>query len=147
MKRDQVSGISFKHILSNFFRHLTVLKDMAQSFRDLLIWKKAMALVTEVYRVTRQYPKDELYGLTSQIRRAAVSVPSNIAEGKGRHSNHEFRHFLALARGSLLELETQLEISENLGYLENENSKDLREKASELGRILNGFLEAVSKRK
>jgi four helix bundle protein len=90
---------------------------MGDSYKDLIEWRKAMELVTEIYRATREFPRDELYGLTNQLRRAAVSVPSNIAEGQARFSRKEFRHFLSHARGSLVEIETQLTIAQNLGYL------------------------------
>ena len=86
---------------------------MADAYRDLIAWRKATALALEIYRATQNFPKDELYGLTSQMRRAAVSVASNIAEGKGRNSRKEFAQFLYRARGSLLELETQLFIQKN----------------------------------
>jgi len=79
---------------------------MGESYRELIAWQKAIRLVTEIYQATRQFPRDELYGLTSQLRRAAVSVPSNIAEGQARFSRKEFHHFLSQARGSLVEIET-----------------------------------------
>ena len=104
-----------------------------------------MDLVTAVYRATANFPKDELFGLTSQLRRAAVSIPSNIAEGQGRLSEKEFRYFLGQARGSLMEVETQLQIAENLGYLERETTRMLMEACAEVGRILNGLLASVSK--
>ena len=107
--------------------------------RDLMVWQKAMTLVTDVYRVTRGFPKDELYGLTAQLRRAAVSIPSNLAEGHGRNSRREFHHFVGQARGSLTELETQLEIATNLGYLPQANASELLAKASEIARMLNGL--------
>jgi four helix bundle protein len=88
---------------------------VGESYRDLIAWQKAMDLVTAIYRVTGSFPREELYGLTSQLRRAAVSVPSNIAEGQARFSRKEFHHFLSQARGSLVEIETQLMIAENLG--------------------------------
>lgn len=88
------------------------------SYRDLLVWQKAVDLVTEIYRLTRQYPKDELYGITGQLRRAAVSIPSNIAEGQARLSTGEFRQFLGNAKGSLAEVETQLVISGKLDYMD-----------------------------
>jgi four helix bundle protein len=91
---------------------------MVQSYRDLVAWNKAMELVTEIYRVTHAFPKEELFGLVSQLRRAAVSIPSNIAEGKGRISKGEFRQFLGNARGSLAEVETQILIAQNLSYLD-----------------------------
>jgi four helix bundle protein len=90
---------------------------MGQTYRDLVVWQKAMELVTEIYKATERFPKEEIYGLTSQLRRAAISVPSNIAEGQGRLTKKEFHHFLGYARGSLLEMETQLLIAQNLGYL------------------------------
>ena len=99
-----------------------------------------MGLVTAVYRVTGTFPRDELFGITAQLRRAAVSVPSNIAEGQGRLSEREFRFFLGQARGSLMEVETQLQIAENLGYLLREDTKRLLESCAEVGRILDGFV-------
>jgi four helix bundle protein len=104
-----------------------------------------MELVTAVYRVTAGFPKDELFGITSQIRRAAVSIPSNIAEGQGRLSEKEFRFFLGQARGSFMEVETQLQIAENLGYLQHETARRQMESCDEVGRILNGLLTSVSK--
>ena len=90
---------------------------MARSYRDLFVWRQARALVAQVYRSTEQFPRTEVYGLTSQIRRAAVSIVSNIAEGQGRLTSGEFVHFLGQARGSLLELDTQLLIASDLAYL------------------------------
>jgi|SRR5581483_4769150 len=107
--------------------------------RDLIVWQKAMTLVTDIYRVTRDFPKDELYGLSSQLRRAAVSIPSNLAEGHGRTSRKEFHHFIGNARGSLTEVETQLEIAQNLGFLEEPCAAQLLSKASEVARMLNGL--------
>ncbi len=118
---------------------------MGRSYRDLVVWQKAMELVTGVYRATARFPHDEIYGLTSQVRRAAVSVPSNIAEGQGRLSENEFRHFLGLARGSLMEVETQLQIAENLGYLQQKENHELLRSACEVGKILNGLIASVSK--
>lgn len=102
-----------------------------------------MTLVTDVYRATESFPSRELYGLTNQVRRSAVSVPSNIAEGKGRFSKREFVQFLATARGSLCEMQTQLEIARNLGYLETEQFNHLDEQSREVGRIINGLIKAV----
>ena len=118
---------------------------MGRSYKDLVAWQKSMDLVTAIYRTSGSFPKEELFGLTSQLRRAAVSIPSNIAEGQGRLSEKEFRHFLGLARGSLMELETQLQIAENLGYLKSESSAALMQVCAEVGRILNGLLASVSK--
>jgi four helix bundle protein len=101
-----------------------------------------MGLVVEVYRVTRTFPRDELFGLLSQMRRAAVSVPSNIAEGKGRLSRNDQVHFFLNSRGSLLELETQVLIADNLGYLETETALALTAQIEEAERLLNGLINA-----
>ena len=90
---------------------------MGHSYKDLIVWQKAVAMVTDVYRATQSFPKDETYGLSSQLRRSAVSVASNIAEGQGRLSKREFRQFLSQAHGSLIEMETQVVIGANLGYV------------------------------
>jgi four helix bundle protein len=116
---------------------------MADAYQDLIAWRKATQLALDIYRCTRTFPKDELYGLTSQMRRAAVSVASNIAEGKGRYSRKEFLQFLYRARGSLLELQTQLFIAGELDYLESISARRIKDKADELGRILNGLTTSV----
>ena len=107
--------------------------------RDLIAWQKAMRLVTDVYKATRSFPREEAYGLTNQLRRAAVSVPSNLAEGHGRNSRKEFHQFIGQARGSLLEVETQLEIAVNLGYLPRAVASSLLDEAAAVARILNGL--------
>jgi len=106
-----------------------------------------MALVLEVYRSTQTFPKTETYGLVSQLRRAAVSIPSNIAEGQARLSTGEFRQFLGNARGSLMEVETQVLLARELGYLEHDESESLLAAAAEVGRILNGLLNSLPSRK
>lgn len=116
---------------------------MASSYRDLRTWKLAIGLALEIYRSTRDFPREELYGLTSQLRRAAVSVASNIAEGKGRHSNKEFLVFLYHARGSLLEVETQLLIARELGYLEEPAASHLAVKSEELAKTLNALINSL----
>src|SRR5258708_31871305 len=88
---------------------------MGHSYRALIVWQKAIAMVTDIYRATQNFPRQEIYGLTSQLRRSAVSVASNIAEGQGRLSRREFRPFLGVARGSLIEMETQAVVVENIG--------------------------------
>jgi four helix bundle protein len=118
----------------------------ASSFRDLRVWQEAMKLTTEIYRNTAGFPKHELYGLSQQIRRAAVSVPSNIAEGKGHRSNKEFVRFLLHARGSLLELQTQLLISEELQYLRKEAASRLLALAEGVGRALSGLINSTSEK-
>ena len=118
----------------------------ASSFRDLRVWQDAIQLTTEIYRSTASFPKHETYGLTQQIRRAAVSVPSNIAEGKGHRSNKEFAHFLLHARGSLLEVQTQLMIAEELQYLSKPQSELLLGLAERVGRALSGLINSMSMR-
>jgi four helix bundle protein len=117
-----------------------------RSYRDLIAWQKAIELVTEIYRATEGFPDSEPFGLTSQLRRAAVSVPSNVAEGQGRQSTGEFKQFLGHARGSLLEVETQIFIAGNLGYLSREQSASLIKRTEEVGRILNGLLNSLKGR-
>ena len=110
------------------------------SYKDLIAWQKGMGLVTAIYDATEGFPPHEQFGLVSQIRRAAVSVPSNIAEGKGRYSQKEFVQFLYHARGSLLELETQLSIARDLEYIDQPLFESLESDTEELGRILNGLI-------
>jgi four helix bundle protein len=116
---------------------------MGDSYRDLIAWRKAMDLVTEVYQFTQAFPREERYGLTNQLRRAAVSVPSNIAEGQARYCAKEFRLFLSHARGSLVEIETQLLIAQNLKYGSASEIERLLDRASELGKILNGLVRSI----
>jgi four helix bundle protein len=113
------------------------------NFKDLVVWQRAVDLVAEIYVATRDFPRDELYGLTSQVRRAAVSIPSTIAEGQGRLTRGEFRQFLGQAKGSLAEVETQLIIAHRLGYLASPDS--LLEHLNEVGRLLNGLLNSLSR--
>jgi len=115
----------------------------SSSFRDLRVWQDAMKLTAQIYRITAGFPKHEVYGLSQQVRRAAVSVPSNIAEGKGRSSDKEFAQFLFHARGSLLELETQLLIAEELQYLSKEQSNQLAGIAEKVGRALSGLINSL----
>jgi len=114
---------------------------MAQHYRDLIVWQKAIELVTEIYRATQGFPKEELYGLTSQIRRSAVSIPSNIAEGQARLTPGEFRQSLGYARGSYAELDTQLVIATNLGYLPP--AQNQANQLAEVGRMLNALLNSI----
>jgi len=117
---------------------------MGKSYRELVAWQKAMDLVTAIYRLTSAFPREEIYGLVSQMRRAAVSVPSNIAEGQGRHGVAEFRHFLRQACGSLMELETQAIIAERLGYADAKATAQILDSAAEVGKILNGLLHSLN---
>lgn len=112
-------------------------------FRDLTVWQRSMELATVVYRVTKEFPADERFGLTSQMRRAGVSVPSNIAEGHARHSTGEYIHALGIARGSLAELETQAELAHRLGMLSMVQQQELRELFLEIGRMLNGLVGSL----
>jgi four helix bundle protein len=113
---------------------------MSTAYSDLLVWRKAMDLVCHVYSCTRSFPKEELYGLSSQMRRSAVSVPSNIAEGKGRFSRKELVEFLFHARGSLMELETQILIADRLGYIDSKTTGVLCSECAEIARMLNGLV-------
>jgi four helix bundle protein len=116
---------------------------MGYRYQDLIAWQKAKTFASEIYRATELFPKSEIYGLTSQLRRAAVSVASNIAEGQGRLTKGEFCHFLGQARGSLLEVETQLSISLDLHLLSEDEFDDLCQRSSEVRRLLNGLIESM----
>jgi four helix bundle protein len=120
---------------------------MSHKYKDLIVWQRAKLLATAVYRITDRFPKSELYGLTSQLRRAAVSVASNIAEGQGRLTMGEFLHFLGQSRGSLLELETQLAIAVDLRYLDASEYTKLEDQTYEVQRLLNGLIESLRRRK
>jgi four helix bundle protein len=118
---------------------------VARSYRELLVWQKAKALAVQTYRVTEQFPKNETYGLTSQTRRAAVSVASNIAEGQGRLTPGEFLHFLGQARGSLLELDTQVAIALDLTYLKPDQYEILDREIYQVLGLLNRLIESLRK--
>ena len=105
-----------------------------------------MGLVKQIYETTENFPKEEIYGLTSQIRRAAVSVPSNIAEGQGRDLTKEFLHHLSIAYGSLMETETQILIAESLDYLKAEETELILEKTAEVGRVINGLSRSLKQK-
>jgi four helix bundle protein len=113
-------------------------------YRELIVWQKSMDLVEEIYRVTQSFPREELYGLTNQLRRAAVSVPSNIAEGQGRGIGGEFAHHLRIANGSLQEVETQMLIAVRLGYINSTVVEAALAMSAEVGRVLRGLLRSVS---
>jgi four helix bundle protein len=113
------------------------------SFKELRVWQEAMRLAVDVYQQTADFPKQELYGLTQQMRRAAVSIPSNIAEGKGHRSNREFSHFLFHARGSLLELQTQVMVARELQYLSSERGQLLLDSSEAVGRALSGLINSL----
>lgn len=116
---------------------------MPDSYRDLRVWQQAMKLAVRTYRETECFPAREHYGLTAQLRRAAISVPSNIAEGKGRRTDPEFLTFLFHARGSLLELETQISLAEQLGYLSQFSSRSLLRDTASVGSALTGLINSL----
>ena len=112
--------------------------------QELLVWHKAMDMVCEIYKLTRLLPKEEIYGLCNQMQRAAVSVPSNIAEGQSRSSNKEFAQFASIARGSNAELETQLQICQRLGYLTEAQTKTARNLCSEISKMLTALISSLT---
>ena len=116
---------------------------MGQSYRELIAWQKAMEFVMEVYRATRTFPHDEVYGLASQMRRSAVAVPANIAQGQSRFSGGEFFNLLGRSRGALVEVETEALLARDLGYLPVEKADVVLAKAAELGKILNGLINSI----
>lgn len=116
---------------------------MSASYRDLRVWQNAMDLVISVYDETQSFPRAELYGLTSQMRRASVSIPSNIAEGKGRSTDRDRALFFCHARGSLLELETQILIAQRLMYLPPTSAESLIKTSTELSRMLNSLIQSI----
>lgn len=117
-----------------------------RTHKDLEVWQQSMRMVTSVYELTKEFPKEEMYGLTNQIRRAAVSVPSNIAEGAARHSRKEFIQFLYIALGSTMEVDTQIIISKNLGYLDNEKRLKLCNRINDIGKMINGLIKYLKER-
>ena len=115
----------------------------ARSFRDLHVWRLGKDLVIEVYEATKRFPREEVYGLAAQMRRAAVSIPSNVAEGFNRHHNREYRQFLYVALGSCAELETQTEVSRELGYLDHPKHRRLLEKLDHEGKMLQNLIKRL----
>jgi four helix bundle protein len=111
-----------------------------KGYRELVVWQKSMGLAEEVYTTTNSFPKSELYGLTSQMRRAVISIASNIAEGQGRNSTGEFIQFLGIAKGSVAEIETQLELACRLQMLSSVETLRLTNQANEIGRMLTGLI-------
>jgi len=121
---------------------------MAQikTYRDLVVWQKSMTLVTEIYKITKIFPKDEIYGLVTQMRRCAISIPSNIAEGYGRNSTNDYIRFLRISIGSLNELQTQLEISHNLNYFEEKDFRKFYESSREVERMISSLIRKITAR-
>ena len=111
----------------------------ASDFTQLKIWQRSMKLTEEIYSVTKTFPKEELYGLTSQIRRSAISIPSNIAEGSQRHSRKDFSHFISIAKGSCAEVETQLILASVFGFIKESTLSILRNELGEISRMLHAF--------
>jgi len=116
---------------------------MAQAFQDLVVWQRAMEMTISIYRLTRSFPNDEKYGLTSQLRRAAVSVASNIAEGRGRNTEGEFRQFLGLAQGSNYEVQTQILVATRLEMGQPELLREAQNLSVEVGKMLSSLIAAL----
>ncbi|MCX5644851.1 MAG: four helix bundle protein [Phycisphaerae bacterium] len=117
-----------------------------KSYRDLDVWREAMDFVVQCYRMAGTFPKSEMCGLTSQLQRAAVSIPANIAEGQGRQHEKEFLQHLAIAYGSLAEVETHVQIARRLEYIEGEKESQMLERTARIGRMLNGLKKSVEER-
>jgi four helix bundle protein len=122
------------------------MKIMLESYRDLKVWQKAIDMVVGCYEISRRFPKDEIYGLTSQLRRAAVSVPVNIAEGYGRGSRKEYLQFLTIAQGSLKEVETHLIIAQRLDYLTQAQLKIALTRSDEIGKMLGSLIRSLKEK-
>ena len=117
-----------------------------ETHKDLRVWQQSIELVTSIYMITKTFPKEEMFGLVSQMRRAAVSVPSNIAEGYARGTDRENLHFLRISSGSMSEVETQLLLSLNLGYLSQESYDELSENLTSVWKQLNALISSIKKR-
>jgi four helix bundle protein len=117
-----------------------------KDYRELMVWQKAMDLVENIYRTTGEFPREEIYGLTSQIRRAAVSIPSNIAEGNGRNTTRDYVHFLGMAYGSVKEVETQVLIAERLRYIDSSHSNGLVQMTTKIARLLSGLAKSLKRK-
>ena len=115
-----------------------------RDFRDLDIWKKGIEIVKDVYEIVEKFPKQEFYGLVSQVQKSAISIPSNIAEGFNRFHNKEYKQFLYIALGSCAELETQIEIASELKYINDENKKDILEKINHESRMLTNLIKKIN---
>jgi four helix bundle protein len=118
---------------------------MEKPHKKLEAWKQSMDLVIEIYRTTENFPSQEIYGLTNQIRRAAISIPSNIAEGAARQTKKEFTNYLHMAQGSLSELDTQIELASRLGYFDQETFRMLDERLERIDKMITGLIHHLSK--
>ena len=119
---------------------------MTSHYAELKVWQKSVYFVTQIYQCTASFPKEELYGLTSQIRRAAISIPSNIAEGASRETTKDFLRFIGISNGSLAELQTQLIIAKNLGFIDDKKLLTIRDAGDEIGRMLNGLQKTLQQK-
>jgi four helix bundle protein len=128
-----------------FFKPQRRLPLKLKNYQDLITWQKSMDLVEDVYRSSKDFPREEIYALTSQIRRAAVSIPSNIAEGQGRRTTADFLRHLSIAYGSLREVETQILIARRLKYIAQARLEEVMNRAGEVGRLLNGSMASLSR--
>ena len=119
---------------------------MFRSYRNLEVWQKSMDLVIMCYQLTEGFPKNDIYGLASQLQRAAVSIPANIAEGRQRQHSKEFLQHISIASGSLAELETHIQIADRLNYITDDQTKKVLDKTAEVGRMLHGLRNSISKK-
>jgi four helix bundle protein len=117
-----------------------------KGYDDLIVWQRAMDLVEAVYKCSEQFPRKEMFGLTSQVRRAAVAIPSNIAEGQGRRTTRDFLHFLSIARGSLQDVETQILVGRRLNYINDEQNSTILSLVAEIGRLINALIGSLERR-
>jgi four helix bundle protein len=131
--------VSFRMAVSSFQKE----KMSQKRYQELIVWQKAMELSKAVYQLTKSFPDDERFGLTSQLRRASVSVPSNISEGQGRLTAGEFKQFLGTARGSVFEVETQIQLAAAFGYIANLEADRIIDQTSEVSRMLNGLIRSL----
>ncbi len=116
------------------------------TYKDLIVWQKSIALVTDVYSLTNKFPIDERYGLASQLNRAVISIPSNIAEGWGRQLSKNYLQFLRIARGSLMEVETMILISKNLNFIYEKDFLEIQNKIEEVGKMLQGLIKSINQK-
>ena len=122
------------------------MENKIKSYQDLIVWQKSVLLVTDIYTITKTFPQDERFGITSQLNRAAVSIPTNIAEGWGRETSKNYLQFLRISRGSIMEVQTLLIISKNLNYISEEKFDILRNKTEEVGKILQGLIKSINEK-
>lgn len=122
------------------------MENRIKSYKDLIVWQKAIDLVTEIYSVSKTFPNEEKFGIVNQLNRAVVSIPANIAEGWGRESSKNYLQFLRISRGSLMEVETLILISKNLKYVDEEEFKLISNKIEEVGKILQGLIKSIQQK-